>query len=177
MPANETTNEAILRGNLKWHIELIAVQFRHAEKVKGRARSGYYKLATLLAASIVEAVVHALLVRKLGEDGVIATDEYETYECSSLPKKFCPQEELAICKKRKKEFKLKKNPDFAILNLACLRENLLSPRLFKEIESIRTVRNKIHIQGLDYIDRSYTKNKVGKLSEVMDNLLDLYYKA
>jgi len=175
MPSNAKPNESILRGNIEWHIELIAVQIRHAEKVKGRARSGYYKLATLLVASIVEAVVHALLIRKLGIDGVISTGDYETYECSLLPKTFCPQEDLVICKRRSENIQMRKNPDFAVLNRACLKEKLLSEKLFKKVESVRKIRNKIHIQGLDYIDRSYTKNNLVKLADVMNSLLSLYY--
>jgi len=177
MPSNGATNEAILRANIEWHIQLIAIQVRHAEKVKGRARSGYYKLATLLIASIVEAIVHALLVRKLGIDGVISTGDYETYECSPLPKKFCPQDDLVICKRRKEEIKLRKNPDFAILNHTCLKEQLFSKSFLNKVESVRKIRNKIHIQGLGHIDRSYTKNSVEKLSEVMNNLLNLYYRT
>ena len=177
MSSSGADNEVILRGNIDWHIQLIAIQVSHAEKVQGRARSGYYKLAVLLIASIVEAVVHALLVRKLGTDGVIETEDYETYECLSLPEGFSLKGEVAICKKRKKIFQLKKNPDFAVLNNACVRERLLSLKLFNEVESIRKVRNKIHMQGLDHIDRSYTKSSVERFSEVMDNLLILYDRA
>jgi HEPN domain-containing protein len=65
MPDQNTRNDGALRANIEWHIDLIAIQIAHAKKVKGRARSGYYKIATILAASIVEALVHALLIKKL----------------------------------------------------------------------------------------------------------------
>ena len=47
--------------NVSWNLEQIAVQVGHAEKVKGRARSGYYKAAIILAASIVEALAYKIL--------------------------------------------------------------------------------------------------------------------
>lgn len=170
----QPVNDETLRENIEWHIELIAIQIKHAEKVQGRARSGYYKIATILAASIIEALVHALLVKKLGADGVIVTDEKEVYECHPLPKKFYNDDELIIGKRREKKIRMVKNPDFAVLNNTCLKEKVYTNKFFKKVESIRKMRNKIHIQGLTYVDRSYTKKDVGNASDIIDHLLDLY---
>jgi hypothetical protein len=177
MPTQNTLNDETLRANIEWHIELIAIQIEHAKNVKGRARSGYYKIATILAASIVEAILHGLLIRKLGADGVILTGEKEVYECHPLPKKFYPdtgEDELVIGKRRPEKIKIARNPDFAVLNNTCFKEKVFSKRLFKKVDSVRKMRNKIHIQGLTYVDRSYTKNNVETASVVVNNLIGLY---
>jgi hypothetical protein len=73
-------DEATLRQNIDWNIGLIATQVGHANSAKTRARSGYYKLAIIIAASIIEALVHLLLRRTVGDEGGISTGEKETYE-------------------------------------------------------------------------------------------------
>lgn len=174
MAQNGNFNERILDGNIKWNIRLIATQLRHAEKAKVRARSGYYKIAVILTLSIVEALVHALLVKKLGIVGSFSTGKIETYECSSLPKKFYPEDiELAICKQREEIIKISKNPNFSVLNNTCLKLSLFSNNLFQKVEWARKIRNKIHLQGLDRIDRSYNKRDLEKISGIMNDLLSL----
>ena len=171
------TSKDILHSNIEWHIELIAIQINHAKKVKGRAKSGYYKLATILGASIVECVVHALLVNRLGNSGVIYTGGKIAYECQQLPKNFNDKHELAICKRKPETLELKKNPDFAVLNNACLKEEIFSKRIFNKVDVIRKNRNKIHLQGLKHIDRSYTIADIEKVSATISVLLDLYNKS
>ncbi|MCE9585062.1 hypothetical protein K8Q94_00350 [Candidatus Nomurabacteria bacterium] len=167
----------VLHANIEWHIELIAIQISHAKKVKGRARSGYYKMATILGATIVEGLVHAILQNKLGIDGVIFTGKKISYDCCELPKRFSEKEQLAICKRKDEKIELKKNPDFAVLNNTCLKERLFSKEVFNRVEDVRKTRNKIHIQGLDHIDRSYTNNNVEKIAKTVNRLVDLYNRS
>ena len=47
--------------NLIWNIKQITVQTAQAERVNGRARSGYYKVAIILVASVVEALAFKVL--------------------------------------------------------------------------------------------------------------------
>ena len=157
-----------LRANIQWNIGLMIVQLRHAQKAKGRARSGYYKLDFMIGASIVEALVHALLLREIGEDGTIKTGKKEIYGCSPLPSNFyrSPEEELVIAKRRDEVISLRRNTDFVILNRVCLNKGLFTKKFFDKVESIRTGRNKIHIQGLSYVDRSYTQHDMEKPEEL-----------
>ena len=165
-----------LRATINWHIELIAVQISHAQKVKGRARSGYYKMATILGATITEGLVHAILKKKLGADAIISTGKKITYECQPLPKKFSTGDELVIGRRKDEKIELKKNPDFSILNNTCLREGFFTERVFNKVEKVRKMRNKIHLQGLSHIDRSYTLNNVREVSGTVDALIDLYQR-
>ena len=52
---------AVFDKNVEWNLVQIAVQVGHAEKVRTRARSGYYKSAIMLAAAIVEALAYKIL--------------------------------------------------------------------------------------------------------------------
>ena len=44
-------------------------------------------------------------------------------------------------------------------------------RLFNKVETVRKMRNKIHIQGLKFIDRRYTEGEVKRISTIIDELL------
>ena len=59
-PASNVS-DSVLRENIERNIELIAVQQRHAQEVRPPERSGYYKSAIILAASVTEALVFELV--------------------------------------------------------------------------------------------------------------------
>lgn len=158
------------RQNVEWNINQIAVQFRHAELVNGRARSGYYKVAIMLAASIVEALAYKIL------DGNGATGILEDWKCTKhnfLPKDYDnnANERLSICRRVRPEFKLDKTTDFKKVNDVCHKIGIFSDKTFRRVEKIRTLRNKIHLQGLSTLDRSYTKKELESVSSVINELL------
>ena len=158
--------------NVSWNLEQIAVQVGHAEKVKGRARSGYYKAAIILAASIVEALAYKIL-----ESNSSLPMPLEDWKCVNsifLPNKFRSDngERLSICERKRCKFELNKQTDFKKVNEVCFSLKIFSKKLFSKIENVRKLRNKIHIQGLSNLDRSYTKKELEIVSSVMNELLD-----
>jgi hypothetical protein len=157
--------------NVKWNLEQIAVQVGHAERVKGRARSGYYKAAIVIAASIVEALAYKIL-----EKNKILEMPLEDWECKNshlLPENFVVSSgsRLSICERIQQKFLLTKFTDFKKVNEICLKLKLFSKKFFNKIEKVRKLRNKIHIQGLDAIDRSYRKKELEFVSSVINELL------
>jgi hypothetical protein len=54
----------------------------------------------------------------------------------------------------------------------CLKKGLFTKRLFNKVEAVRAIRNKIHIQGLEYVDRSYTQHDVERIAMIADELLN-----
>ncbi len=158
--------------NVRWNLVQIAVQFGHAQKVKTRARSGYYKSAIILAAAIVEALAYKLL-----EQNVSLEMPLENWQCRSsnlLSENYRSKkgERLSICERTRPKFTLTRQTDFKKVNEVCLTLKLFSDKFFKKIEKVRILRNKIHIQGLENLDRSYTKNELEFISSVMDELLE-----
>jgi hypothetical protein len=173
---SKMTDVSVLRKNIEWNLSLMIVQIHHAGNVKTRARSGYYKMAYIIGASIVEALVHAILRKHLGENGVLDLGEKETYECSALPASYYPKDEiLVIAKQRDVVLPINKNPDFGKMNKACLRSTFISRRLFQRVEKIRKNRNKLHLQGVLCIDRSYTLKDVKDVSDAVDQLIRMAF--
>ncbi len=78
---------------------------------------------------------------------------------------------LSICEREQSKFKLGKQTDFKKVNEVCCKLGIFSSKFFKKIEKVRSLRNKIHIQGLSNLDRSYNKRQLDFISSVMDSLL------
>lgn len=157
--------------NVKWNLEQIAVQVGHAESVKTRARSGYYKSAIILAAAIVEALAYKTLEQNSSLD--MPLEDWKCICSNFLPNKYQSNngERLSICERKKLKFELNKQTDFKKVNEVCLTLGIFSKKLFNKIERVRKLRNKIHIQGLNNLDRSYTKHELEFISSVMNELL------
>lgn len=170
--AKRKINEKVLFKNVSWNIQQAAVQYEHARHVRVRARSGYYKLAILLIASVVEAIAHLLLQKHIDNGVELPTTGYECYSCHALPKSFySDKEELVICKRRKPDFRLTTQTDFQAVNRVSLKVGLFSKRFYNKIEKVRKLRNKIHIQSLNFVDRSYTKSDLEYVSSVLSEIL------
>ncbi|MFA5413250.1 MAG: hypothetical protein WC348_01790 [Patescibacteria group bacterium] len=163
-------SEAFKR-NVLWNLEQVAVQVGHAEKVRTRARSGYYKAAIILAAAIVEALVYKILEQN--NTLKMPLEDWRCIRSNFLSQRYKSDkgERLSVCERIRPQFELNKQTDFKKVNEVCLALKIFPKKIFKKIEKIRTLRNKIHIQGLDNIDRSYTKHELEFISSVMDELL------
>ena len=161
------------RTNVEWNITQIAVFIYHAENTNGRARSGYYKAAIMLAASIAEAIAFKILEKN--SNLVMPLEEWKCIYSNPLPVKYKSDRDnpLSICERLQPRFTLSKQTDFIKVNEVCQKLQLFDNRLFKKIEKVRTLRNKIHIQGLGNIDRSYTKKQLEFVSSVIDNLVEI----
>ena len=164
-------NTETFNQNVQWNLEQIAVQVGHAEQVKTRARSGYYKSAVILAAAIVEALAYKVLEKN--NTLKMPMEDWHCVRSNFLPQQYKSDkgERLSICERTRFEFKLNKQTDFKKVNQVCLILKIFSKKLFNKIERVRKLRNKIHIQGLDNLDRSYTKSELEFISSIMNELL------
>jgi hypothetical protein len=159
--------------NIQWNLEQVSVQSVLARKVKGRARSGYYKAAIIIASSVVEALAYKILSRENTER--MPWEDWKCIKSNHLSPRYKSEDGniLSICERIKPRFRLEKYTDFKKVNEVCFKLEIFSKRFFRKIEKIRELRNKIHIQGLDNIDRSYTRNELEYISSVINNLLDM----
>jgi hypothetical protein len=166
-------NTNAFNQNVEWNLEQVAVQVGHAESVKGRARSGYYKAAIIITASIVEALAFKVL-----EKNKVLEMPLEDWECKNsflLPKNCVAnssKSRLSVCERSQRKFALTTHTDFKKVNEVCLKLQIFSNKFFNKIERVRKSRNKIHIQGLDSTDRSYRKKELEFISSVMNELLN-----
>ena len=160
--------------NIEWNLQLVVAQMAHAKEVKTRARSGYYKIAFFLSASIIEALVHQLLRDRL--DTLPANQiPFMDWECSDfdeLAKKYCLNHiKLAICKRRHPRFELTSRTDFKTVNDKCLELGVFNNALFVKIEKIRILRNKVHLQGQDRASRRWARSDVKSCLGVGEKLI------
>lgn len=157
--------------NVQWNLEQVAVQVGHAERVKTRARSGYYKSAIILAAAIVEALAYKILEQNNSLE--MPLEDWRCVRSNLLREQYKSDkgERLSICERVQPRFKLNRQTDFKKVNEICLDLKLFSKKFFNKIEKVRKLRNKIHIQGLSDLDRSYRKSELEFISSVMNDLL------
>ncbi len=159
----------IFQKNLEWNANQVFAQINQAEQFKGRARSGFYKAGIIFASSVVEALAYKLLEKNLEEK--ILLDDWSCSESTLLPKTFVVNgSRLSICKRVQQEFQLKRHTDFKKVNEICLKLSIFSQPFYERVEKIRELRNKVHIQGLNRMDRSYTRKDMEFISYVMDEI-------
>jgi hypothetical protein len=160
----------VFKKNVEWNMGQVATQLIHAGGVNGRARSGFYKVTVMLAASVVEALAFKFL--EIHSSCEMPLDDWTCRESHLLPEQYMSDGcRLSVCKRTQEKFELKKHTDFKKINEVCRKLSLFSDKFFGDIEKIRTLRNKIHIQGLEYVDRSYTKRELKFISSVIPLLL------
>ena len=164
---------ATLRANVNLVLNQIVIQVRHADNVRGRARSGYYKVAILLAATVVEALAHSILKLKLNDGATPPLGGWECYESYNLPKSHQPTTHLlSVCKRRKSVFRLTNKTDFVRVNETCRDLGIFSSNFFQKIDRVRIMRNRIHLQSLNRVDSSYTKKQLDSVGYVINKLID-----
>ena len=121
--------------NVVWNIKQIAVQVGHAEKVKTKAKSGYYKVAIILTASIVEALAFKLLSEsQKGKE--MPFDDWVCLNSSLLSEKYTSKDglRLSICERKQPRFELRRTTDFKKVNEICFKLGVFSKKFFKKIK-------------------------------------------
>ncbi|HKC14489.1 MAG TPA: hypothetical protein VKC89_00775 [Patescibacteria group bacterium] len=164
---------ATLKSNIEWNIVQISLQINHANSVNGKAKSGYYRVSILLAAAVAEALAHTLLKDKL-DGGMIPPDEgWECFETHDLPDSHQPTtHRLSVCKRRKLPFQLTNKTDFVKVNKISKDLGIFSNAFFVKMDKVRILRNKIHLQSLTIVDRSYNKDQLDSIGYVIGKLLN-----
>lgn len=119
-------NVEIFKKNVLWNISQIAVQFQHAEQVNGKAKSGYYKAAIMIASSVVEALAYKLL--KENEKQNMPLDDWKSFRYYQLPQQYksINGKFLSICERTQFPFELTKHTDFKKVNEICYKLKLFS---------------------------------------------------
>lgn len=167
-------SDRTLLRNVSNTLEDTSVQLVHAQDVRGRARTGYYKAMILLLASVAEALVHHLIEKACNQDSSLAGQK------PVINKKLLVQVnnsalqsplDLWVAEREEQPFSLN-GVGFQAMNVFCLETNLINRRLYNALEQIREKRNEIHLQSLSTSSRSFTLRMVGSASSAIVDLLD-----
>jgi hypothetical protein len=181
MAASGKTPIALFK-NLKYTIDDVAVQLSHAYSVRGRARSGYYRVAFLLLASMVEATLHAVITQMCANDPELIKkvrrmkQSKGTTTLVKLPKKeIGTDKELWICEIDRE--KIDKLSTFKGMIDISLEMGIITKRLYNSLDKIRIQRNEIHLQTLENANRTYTQQMVERGGKVFSQLVEMNIQA
>lgn len=153
---------------LKCAVELTVI----AEKYPPLIRSTFYKTSIIHLASIIEALLHYCAVKIIGDVYEYSEWTYRNIKTLyEIEKDNSPNIEIIAGERYKKVYKLSGYIDFKVLNKLCLEKSIIDEELYKEVEKIRDLRNKIHLFGLKSIDRKFRKRDVESTSEIALSVL------
>lgn len=159
--------------NTTRRLTAIAVQLGHARnpKINTVAKSSYYRSATLLLHTIIEGAVYQL-VKKHAAPSHNLEKIKEHKKLHEIDKSvFGTTEDVYICEKVVKDLHIDDNGvTFAKLNLYLKHKGIITSTQYRNLESIRKERNKLHLQGLTTSDTGYTKKKFSKATKTLDFL-------
>jgi hypothetical protein len=169
----------VLASHVIQTIKDIGIQVGHAQDVGGPARTGYYKAALLLTASLVEAVLYDLIEYKYRATPSLL-DGVRTFKNSraistlhQLPNSIVvPGKELWICEVDRT--RIDRKTSFAELNKLALETGIIGQRLSRKIDRVRIKRNEIHLQIMSSTSRRYDLRTVEYTSAVLLELFNLY---
>ena len=136
-------------------LELVAIS--NSEKYSQKSLiSSFRKTIIVNTASIIEALLLEKLYTMFGEE-IPLKESWKYYNVKTLHS--MSEEVQIICGARKKTQNKKKlqKLNFVEINRKCKDLGFFDEILFKEIEKVRELRNRLHIWGLKNIDKEYTK--------------------
>jgi hypothetical protein len=175
MPNSSRISDSVLDTNIQATIYDISTQVGHALTVSGRARTGYYRVASLLAASIVEALLYHLIEKESARDPSILNRVQSTKQTRLLSLNSATlgtAKTLWIAEVEKNDFTLK-GAMLNDMNDFCLKTGLIGPRLYASINFVRDKRNEIHLQGSGTASRRFNGQTLDRIAKV---IVQLYNK-
>lgn len=129
----------------------------------GAIQYSIFKNIILHTASIAEAITSHKL-QLLLKDGRVKAEEIfphdYKYQCISELHKISPTETICGVKRTKIYPRLNNETTMVHLNKTARTVGLFTQAVFEKAEKLRTLRNKIHLAGLDEADDNYSKTDV-----------------
>jgi hypothetical protein len=171
-----TPQKAILARNMKVTIGDVIVQYQQAQKVQTRARTGHYKVAILLMASVVEALLYDIIDTKCAANPALwKTIQYKRYTKlhTIVGTKIGVSKDLYICREDIVDFQLGKKAMLEQMNIFCRDAKIISLKQSLEIEYVMRKRNEIHLQGLASVNRTYTAAMLDRVAKIARELFDI----
>jgi hypothetical protein len=113
-----------------------------------------------------------IISKKINEEDVFDNSWEEEKSSAKDIFKINSNKKIVGVIKNKTMRKFTDKTDFIYINRACKKAEILTEKLFKEAEELRTERNKIHIKSLVYIEDSYTRAETDKFFKYANNILN-----
>ena len=137
-------------------------------------KSTYYRSATILLCTSVEALVFELVRKNTPAPNHIF---YEYSELIQLHKikagALSTPSDIFCCKMVKKQMGISNiGADFGKYLVFLKNKNIITQQKYKSLEWIRKERNKVHVQGIVGRDIGYTKAKVNRVADEVTYLIN-----
>lgn len=155
--------DTTLRRNLGDALSQVAELTAVSEAYEPMVKAGFLKMAIVFTASIVEAVLHFYVKRKIAHSIWRNDWKYtgiKTFETISER----PKKEIIMAYREKEILDLNDNVQFKDL-IQILHDDNLWPHtaLEEKVHDLRKKRNNIHLMALGRIDREYSKQMVDEI--------------
>ncbi len=161
-----------LRANLDIAIHHITELVAIADNYDKTLSSSFRKTIIINTASIIEALLLWKLRKKIKTKEVELSNEWRFYDVITLYK--ISASEVVIGAKRKKEKKQLDKLDFVYIIDLCVNHKIVTEQFSKELHKVRKLRNKLHLGGLEEVEKEYTKedlNFVFKVAEKVKSIV------
>lgn len=144
------------------------------DELPGVLRYSLYKDIILHTSSVIECCIYYCLDQAV-KKGYIGERELNNVEWIDISTKqiykIDEDNVIVASHRRKKYYSLKENNNFIILNRAAMRANIFDISTFNAAETIRKMRNHIHLASLEDVDDFYQKGDVDDIFEKAKKIL------
>jgi hypothetical protein len=155
-------NDPTLRRNLGDALQQVAELTGISEAYEPIVKAGFLKMAIVITASIVEAVLHAYIKTKITHPILKNDWKYggvKTFEVISET----PRKEIITAYREKAPLDLDNLEFNDLIKILHDEELWQNGELEKKVDDLRKKRNNIHLMTLGRIDREYSKEMVDEI--------------
>ena len=166
-------SNSVLRKNIERVFrDVFSLEFMLTEEISSEMVSCLRKTIVIYTASIIEALVLWKIKQEIREEKVVLKNEWRYYD----PKLIHITDEYEIIwAKRKEEERSVAKLDFNAMLRVCKDEKIFGKRLFEDLDSVRKMRNEIHIDGLEDVVKTYQQRKVDFVQKVLAETIRAVY--
>lgn len=163
-----------LRNHMLDALEFISNLIPVSKKFPDKEKNYFYKTCILHIASIIESHIHFCLLK-------LWFDKYQSknWTYKNIRELYVCNDGIKIMSgvREKELIDLKWNIDFNLLNECAYKKAwLYNEDIFKKVDKIRKLRNKIHLMKLGDIDRKYTKEQLDEVFAIAGELFKIIKK-
>jgi len=143
--------------------------------LEGTAKYLIFKDIMLHTGSVVECILNFTLQILATKDQKLKNRlliEHTSYARDGLIHKLTDGKEIVYCTKTKTQEAITGDTKYNDLNRLALSTRLFNRRLFGKSDTIRKIRNRIHLCGLDSVEDYYTKKDIEKIFSDAKEIID-----
>jgi len=160
-----------LRANLDTALRHVTELVAIADNYDRILSSSFRKTIIINTASIIEALLLWRLKKKVKTKEIELSEEWKFYDVKILHK--INVSEQVVGAKRKREKKQVSKLDFVRIIDLCVKHKIVTEQFSKELHKVRELRNRLHLGGLEEVEREYTKRDLNFVFGVAERVISV----